>query len=148
MRQSPDKLVLPPSGRAGCLLCIEDNPVNGLLMQEFFGRLMGLEVVVATTGGEGLALLATLQPAALLLDLHLPDMDGLAVLSQLRQNPPTRDLPVVVVTGADEPELLARVKALQVHAIWHKPLDFKILQSMFASLLPEMVAAATAPRPA
>lgn len=129
----------------GCLLCVEDNPVNGLLLQEFFGRLMGLPVQVAATGALGLALARASRPMALLLDLMLPDMDGLDLLAKLRADPLTRDLPVVIVTGWLEPQQWAAARALGAVACWLKPLDFSRLGQLLQQALPQVAARCTRP---
>ena len=60
----------------------------------------------ASTGGEALRIAANLSPEVVLLDLELPDMDGLAVLRQIKELTPT--LPVLVVTMHDDPALVRR----------------------------------------
>ncbi len=131
-----------PAPAGGCLLCIEDNPVNALLMQEFFGRLLCLQTVLADSGAQGLALARTEHPWGLLLDLGLPDMDGLAVLARLRADPLTCDLPVVVISATQDCQSLATAAALGVRAVWTKPLDFAKLEQMLAKALPEVAGAA------
>lgn len=124
----------------GCLICVEDNPVNGMLLEEFFGRLMGLPVQVAATGALGLALARAGRPMALLLDMMLPDMDGLEVLARLRADPLTRDLPVVIVSGQLEPQQWAAARALGAIACWPKPLDFSQLDQLLQQALPQVAA--------
>ena len=136
----PDLLTCPaPTAPAPCcLLCIEDNPVNGLLLQEYFGRLLGLSVQVAATGAEGLALARGSRPMALLLDLMLPDMSGLQVLAQLRADPRMLDLPVVVISGQVDPEEWAAASALGAISCWPKPLDLAGLRRLLQRDLPEV----------
>jgi len=125
---------------AGWLLCIEDNPVNGLLFEELFGRQMGLQVTVAETGQQGLALARALPPMAVLLDMTLPDISGLEVLAQLRADPRTRQVPVVIVSGHVAAQDWAAARALGVAACWPKPMDFGQLDSLLAQALPEVAA--------
>jgi CheY-like chemotaxis protein/signal transduction histidine kinase/HAMP domain-containing protein len=79
------------------VLIVEDDP--------HFARLMvgaakdkGFKVLVATRGTEALALARTHHPTAISLDIFLPDMLGWTVLSQLKQDPATRHIPVQIVT--------------------------------------------------
>ena len=58
----------------------------------------GFKVLLATTGADALALAHDYQPTAVSLDVFLPDMLGWTVLSQLKQNPATRHIPVQIVT--------------------------------------------------
>ncbi|CAA9342958.1 MAG: hypothetical protein AVDCRST_MAG48-3760, partial [uncultured Friedmanniella sp.] len=62
----------------------------------------GVRVVPARDGAEGLDLVRRLGPAAVLLDLRLPGVDGWEVLRQLREDPATRDVPVVIASILDE----------------------------------------------
>jgi len=71
------------------------------------------------------------RPDLLLLDMQLPDMDGLDVLRQLRQEPGLADLPVLVVSANALPEQQAAAQALGVQAYLTKPLD---LQTLLAQL--------------
>src|SRR6202044_2684080 len=79
------------------VLIVEDDP--------HFARLMvgaakdkGFKVLVATRGTEALALARAHHPTAISLDIFLPDMLGWTVLSQLKQDPATRHIPVQIVT--------------------------------------------------
>jgi protein-histidine pros-kinase len=86
------------------LLCIEDNAANVRLVQAMTAVFGVAATLTATTGEEGLALAARARPDVILLDLHLPDMPGSAVLRRLRYVEATRDIPVVVVTADASPK--------------------------------------------
>src|SRR6185436_16711820 len=58
----------------------------------------GFKVLLAAQGGEALALARQYRPTAVSLDVYLPDMLGWSVLSQLKQDPSTRHIPVQIVT--------------------------------------------------
>jgi CheY-like chemotaxis protein len=126
-----------PSSAApvGHLLCIDDNPVNGLLMQEFFQLLRGVPVKVAMTGLEGLDMALSERPMAVLLDLVLPDISGTEVLRRLRQDPRLSDLPVAIVSGSVDGEEFQQVEQLGIQACWPKPLDFARLGTLLDQLL-------------
>src|SRR5436853_36786 len=64
-------------------------------------REMDFECDVANTASDGLAMAASNQPNAIVLDINLPDFSGLGVLDQLKRNPVTRHIPVHVVSVAD-----------------------------------------------
>lgn len=133
---------------AGWLLCIEDNPVNGLLLEELFGHQLGLKVTVADTGRQGLALAREDPPMAVLLDMMLPDISGLEVLAQLRADPRTCQVPVVIVSGHVAAQDWAAAKALGVTACWPKPMDFGRLGSLLAQALPQVAACCARQGPA
>src|SRR5205807_4655091 len=79
------------------LLIVEDDPHYARIIAEL-AHDQGLKVLVAMRGAEALALAREYQPTAVSLDVFLPDMLGWTVLSQLKQDPATRHIPVQVVT--------------------------------------------------
>ena len=79
------------------LLIVEDDPHYARVMVDL-ARDNGFKVLVAMRGAEALALAREHQPAAVSLDVFLPDMLGWTVLSQLKQNAATRHIPVQIVT--------------------------------------------------
>jgi CheY-like chemotaxis protein/signal transduction histidine kinase/HAMP domain-containing protein len=79
------------------LLIVEDDPHYARIMADL-ARDQGLKVLIAMRGDEALTLAREYQPSAVSLDVFLPDMLGWTVLSQLKQNPATRHIPVQIVT--------------------------------------------------
>jgi FixJ family two-component response regulator len=85
----------------------------------------GYRVEQFAGGGEFLASLRDHVPDCLVLDLHMPGMDGFAVLQAIGQLRPR--LPVVVITGHDTPEARQRVAATACCACLRKPIDSSLL---------------------
>jgi HAMP domain-containing protein/CheY-like chemotaxis protein/signal transduction histidine kinase len=81
----------------GILLIVEDDPHYARIMVDL-ARDRGFKVLLAMRGADALELAKQFQPTAISLDLFLPDMLGWTVLSQLKQNPLTRHIPVQIVT--------------------------------------------------
>src|SRR5262249_10187506 len=79
------------------LLIVEDDPHYARIMADL-GRDSGFKVLVAMRGIDAIALANEFRPSAVSLDVFLPDMLGWTVLSQLKQNPTTRHIPVQIVT--------------------------------------------------
>jgi HAMP domain-containing protein/CheY-like chemotaxis protein/signal transduction histidine kinase len=90
-----DRAALQPGD--ALLLIVEDDPHYARIIADL-ARDAGLKVLVAMTGTEALSLAQEYEPTAVSLDVFLPDMLGWTVLSQLKQNPATRHIPVQVVT--------------------------------------------------
>jgi CheY-like chemotaxis protein/anti-sigma regulatory factor (Ser/Thr protein kinase) len=88
----------------GTVLVIDDEPAVRDLMQRFLAR-EGFRVVTAAGGEEGLRRARELQPDAITLDVMMPGMDGWAVLSALKAEPNTADIPVVMLTIVDDKNL-------------------------------------------
>lgn len=80
------------------ILVVDDEPANVELMSDVL-RTAGYDTLAASSGREALKLLAVHKPSAILLDMRMPEMDGFEVIRRLRENPETRDIPVMVVTA-------------------------------------------------
>jgi signal transduction histidine kinase/DNA-binding response OmpR family regulator len=85
-----------------CVLVIDDDPMQRDLMQRYL-RKEGFTVRTAKTGAEGLALARQLLPAAITLDVMMPDMDGWSVLSTMKEDERLRDIPLIMLTMVDDP---------------------------------------------
>jgi HAMP domain-containing protein/CheY-like chemotaxis protein/signal transduction histidine kinase len=79
------------------LLIVEDDPRYARILLDL-ARSQGLKALVAMTGADALELARQFRPTAVSLDVFLPDMLGWSVLSQLKQDPETRHIPVQIVT--------------------------------------------------
>jgi CheY-like chemotaxis protein/signal transduction histidine kinase/HAMP domain-containing protein len=101
-----DRLNLEPGD--AILLIVEDDPHYARVLVDL-ARDKGFKVLVAARGAEALDLAKQFQPAAVSLDVFLPDMLGWTVLSQLKHNPLTRHIPVQIITlDEDRQHALAR----------------------------------------
>jgi CheY-like chemotaxis protein/signal transduction histidine kinase/HAMP domain-containing protein len=101
-----DRLDLEPGDTI--LLIVEDDPHYARVLIDL-ARDKGFKVLVAARGTEALELAKQYQPAAVSLDVFLPDMLGWTVLSQLKHNPLTRHIPVQIITlDEDRQHALAR----------------------------------------
>jgi HAMP domain-containing protein/CheY-like chemotaxis protein/predicted transcriptional regulator len=101
-----DRLNLEPGDTI--LLIVEDDPHYARVLIDL-ARNKGFKVLVAARGAEALDLAKQFQPAAVSLDVFLPDMLGWTVLSQLKHNPLTRHIPVQIITlDEDRQHALAR----------------------------------------
>jgi len=81
------------------VLYVEDNDTNAILMQGLFTHRPQISLTIATTGQEGLDQARDILPDLILLDMNLPDIDGLAVLHSLKHDDATASIPVVVVSA-------------------------------------------------
>jgi CheY-like chemotaxis protein len=95
----------------------------------------GWEVIKASSGAQGLARAEKHQPDAILLDVMMPGMDGPTTFRELRKNPATARIPVLLLTakvqGADQ----RRFADLGVVAVLFKPFDPMTLSTQIASAL-------------
>lgn len=111
-----------PEG-AGSVLYIEDEPSNLTLVRHVLGRRPGVALLAADRGSEGLQLARANKPDLVLLDVHLPDMEGREIFARLREDPETRDIPVVIVSASAKPEDIQKLKEAGVDGHLTKPLN-------------------------
>jgi two-component system response regulator len=108
------------------ILLVEDNARDLELTLHALRRgNLANEVAVARDGEEALNYLFSHQPRLVLLDLKLPKVDGMEVLRELKGNPATRAIPVVVLTSSREQQDLVNSYQLGVNAFIQKPVDFE-----------------------
>jgi signal transduction histidine kinase/CheY-like chemotaxis protein len=99
-----------PTDAGATVLVIEDDPGAVRLLRTYL-EAEGYEVDAAASGEAGLAAARASTPAAILLDVLLPGMDGWEVLRQLKVDPDLRDVPVLVATVVDERNVAMRLGA-------------------------------------
>lgn len=112
--------------KAATILLVEDNPDDATLTKMAL-RQMPAHLEVATDAWEALDYLfsdANIAPAVVLLDLRLPDADGLAVLRRIRADERTSLIPVVIVTGSMAPEDVTQAYRAGASSFVRKPLEF------------------------
>lgn len=114
-----------PLSRSGLVLYIEDNAVNVLLVEALVAQLPGLRLVSEPTGEAGVARARTLRPDLILVDMQLPDFDGIEVLRQLRAQTETADIPCIALSANAMPDDIAQALASGFDAYWTKPIRFK-----------------------
>ena len=112
----------PAMGSDRCVLYIEDNPSNLRLVEDIVAMRPRWRLCAAETPAAGLTLARTLRPDLVLLDIHLPEMDGFAVLRALREDAQLRGTPVVAVSANAMPADIARGEAAGFDDYLTKPL--------------------------
>ena len=95
----------------------------------------GFSVEGAETGEAALALISRARPDLLLLDLMLPDLDGIEVCRRLKEDAATADLPVVMLTARDREEDIIRGLELGADDYLTKPFSLKVLAARLRSVL-------------
>jgi GAF domain-containing protein/CheY-like chemotaxis protein len=97
------------------ILIIDDQPDSVRLLSEVLSEQGRYRVFSAGSGPEGIALVARRRPDLILLDLRMPAMDGFAVIEELRGNPETMAIPILVVTNETiNPAEMERLNDLHV----------------------------------
>jgi CheY-like chemotaxis protein/anti-sigma regulatory factor (Ser/Thr protein kinase) len=119
-----------PPGASSVVLVVDDEPTVREMTERFLMR-EGFAVVTADGGAQGLRLARELHPAAMTLDVMMPDIDGWTVLAAIKGDPDLADIPVVLMTIVDEKN---RGYALGATDYMVKPVDRERLVAVLKDL--------------
>jgi PAS domain S-box-containing protein len=123
-------LALPPAvqpratGGALHVLCVEDNPVNLQLVREVFALRPQVRLRTAIDGASGLAAAVAEPPDLVLLDLQLPDINGIEVLRRLRAEASLDSCTIIALSADAMPEHISHARAAGFDDYWTKPIHF------------------------
>jgi two-component system CheB/CheR fusion protein len=111
------------------VVIVEDNDDSRMMMCELL-ELSGFQCHTAATGSLGLEVIDDLQPDVALIDIGLPEIDGLELAQRLRKNPKHKELLLVALTGYGQREdrEAARNAGFDTHLV--KPVDFEALMAL------------------
>ncbi len=104
------------------VLIVDDSPTEQHVFCEMLEK-HGFETIVASDGEEAIETAERVQPAAIIMDVVMPGMDGHEVCRRLKNNPVTRDIPVIFVTGNISNEAEQHALELGAEACLGKPID-------------------------
>lgn len=117
------------------VLVIDDEDDIREIAQASLEIMAGLDVIVARSSQEGLTKAETEQPDAILLDVMLPDMDGVMTFQHLKKNPTTQHIPVIFLTAKVQPSDQQRFAALGAKAMIAKPFKpARLVQQLLEAL--------------
>jgi len=106
------------------ILIVEDNEKNRKLMRDVL-QFKGYQIIETDTAEEGIRLARDRQPALILMDFHLPGMNGIEALGRLRGEPATRGIPVLAVTASAMTEDKQKILAAGFDGLQTKPIRVK-----------------------
>lgn len=129
----------PPEAASArpALLYIEDNAVNMMIVRELLTQRPHIAFHGAPDGESGLRSVRELQPALVLVDMQLPDIDGLEVLRRLRADPATAAVRCVALSANAMHEDVQRARAAGFDDYWTKPIDLASFLGALDRLLPQ-----------
>ncbi len=116
------------------ILVVEDHPLNLKLMRDVL-EFAGYQVIVATTGEEGVALARSCAPDLILMDLQLPGIDGSEALRQIRADAAVAAVPVVAVTAFAMKDDRDKAVRLGFDGYLDKPISVHSLPSQVGGFL-------------
>ena len=116
------------AGIKGCVLCIEDSPISMYMVEAAVADYPLVTLLKAENATDGLRLAREQQPDLVLLDMHLPDMNGLEVVRALNQVATRGDLQIVLLTADSLTMDIVKGLSLGACDYWRKPLSLAQLR--------------------
>jgi CheY-like chemotaxis protein len=118
------------------ILIVDDDPAMCDILSTRLNR-QGFGTLVADSGGRALELARTKRPDCILLDLNLPDVDGFELCQNLVDTEQTCDIPVIIVSGLERPDIIRRSRAAGCHYYVRKPYDPNALLTLIHQAIEE-----------
>jgi DNA-binding response OmpR family regulator len=134
--QASSGVALAPAGpeqRPTVLIVDDDASVLKFLKRSL--ESWGLDVVTATDGREGLAVLASKRIDLVLTDIEMPNLDGMAMLSAIKANPETQRIPVIVISSKDDLDSVSKCIELGAEDHISKPFANQVLSARVKATL-------------
>ena len=123
-------------GAPPTVMVVEDFEDNRFMMRRLL-EMSGYRVLEAINGEEAVELAHRERPQLILMDLSLPQLDGLAATRRIRQHADLRDVPIVAVSAHDTADFHADALAAGCNDYVTKPIDFDQLEALLSRLLPK-----------
>ena len=116
------------------VMVVDDDRAVRLLARESMEQ-AGFAVEEAHNGDHALSVFATLKPDIVLLDINLPDMEGVHVCKAIRQLPKGSNTPIVMITGTDHPDSIKKAYEVGATDFAVKPINWLIMQQRVRYIL-------------
>ncbi len=104
------------------VLIVDDSNTNNFLLQSILTG-ENIESSIAFNGKEAIELVKIEKPSLILLDIMMPDLDGFSVLKNLKENPDTKQIPVLFITAKSEEGLKNKAIELGACNLLNKPIN-------------------------
>jgi CheY-like chemotaxis protein len=118
------------------VLIVDDDEAMADILNTRLSR-QGFGTLVANSGRRALELARAEMPDCILLDLRLPDVDGFELCQQLVDSETTCDVPVIIVSGLERPDIIRRSRAAGCHYYVRKPYDPNALLTLIHQAIDE-----------
>ncbi|MFQ5480806.1 MAG: response regulator [Thermodesulfobacteriota bacterium] len=108
------------------VLIVEDNAMNMMLVRDIL-TINGYEIIEAVTGAEAIRLVAGEHPDIILMDLHLPGMDGITATRLLKAEERFKEIPILAITASASSTDVAEILGRGFDGCVTKPIDVELL---------------------
>jgi two-component system, cell cycle response regulator DivK len=112
------------------ILAVDDNQDNLFLLEYQLPEVIDCFLLTATDGETALTLIADKSPDLILMDVVLPGMDGIEVISRLKRSPDTTHIPIIALTGLSKEDADDRLNQSGCDAYLCKPYELEELQTI------------------
>ncbi len=120
------------------VLAVEDNAMNQEMLRALFNEL-NIELIIAENGKEGVSKAFEHQPDLILMDIHMPVMDGYTATRLIRENPALAEIPIVALTADAFKEQKRKALKSGINAYISKPLDLQEFMPMLKKYLKPLI---------
>lgn len=121
--------------RAFNILYVEDNPDNRALFKQIFAARSDINLLTATHAQQGIDIALAQLPDLILLDIHLPGMDGITALKKLKSYEETKNIPVVAISADAMPGEIEKAMAAGFDHYITKPVKIPFLLKMIEKMI-------------
>jgi CheY-like chemotaxis protein len=118
------------------LVLVVDDTVDNLVIISLHLQQTGFRVVTATNGEEAVKVASLTNPDLILMDLSMPELDGLGATRKIREHPTLRAMPIVAVTAFSTEGFQRAAFDAGIDGYITKPIDFERMNDLIRSLLP------------
>jgi len=116
------------------ILVVDDEPLNVLLLKKIL-EIGGYKVLTAGSGAKSLQIMQGVIPDLVLLDLLMPGINGFEVLAQMKNNPLTQTIPVIVITALSESTIKEKALRTGAVAFLTKPVSPKLILDIVGNVI-------------
>lgn len=117
------------------ILIIDDEKDFGEMVQLYLESRGKYEAIAVTGGKEGLKVASQKRPDLILLDIMMPQMDGLEVLQKLKSDGKTQNIPIIMLTAVDEQPSIKQAMAAYAEHYFVKPVKLSVLEAQIDRIL-------------
>lgn len=110
-------------GQLNSILCIDDDPDILEIARMCFEMVGGFKITCCNSGAEGIARAKEIKPDLILVDMMMPEMDGIATLKEIHKHQDLNKTPVVFMTARIQPSEVKEYLALGAAGVVSKPFD-------------------------
>ena len=115
------------------ILYIEDNLYNVQLVERLLLQRPDIQLLTSVQGSPGISIAQGRHPELILLDVHLPDINGFDVLERLRADPATANIPIVILSADATPGQVRKFRDAGANEYLTKPLDLAALRTILSN---------------